>query len=118
GGGRGTVKVYVEVLEPDNRLFPELLANVYFLPRSDEGGSLSDRAGERALYIPVSAVVERDDKTFTWVVNRDGVIRLQPITLQKGQGRARVDQGLKEGESVVLAAPQDLADGQVVATKD
>ena len=29
---RGTVKVKVEILDPDDKLFPELAATVHFLP--------------------------------------------------------------------------------------
>ncbi len=36
---RGTVKVKVEILDPDDKLFPELAATVHFLPNKDRGNA-------------------------------------------------------------------------------
>jgi len=112
---RGTVKVYVKIDEKDTTLFPELVATVAFLP-----GSQSDApaAAQTALYIPKSALVEDDDKQFVWVVDRDHIVSKRPVTVTMESDRAKVEEGLKVGENVILDAAKDLAEGQEVNLAD
>jgi RND family efflux transporter MFP subunit len=115
---RGTVKVYVEILEPDNRLFPELVATVNFLPGSSEGAAIVDRAGQRTLYVPRSAVVERDGQAFVWTVDRDNVLAQRAIKAESEGERARIIEGLSEGDTIVENPPAGLVEGQAVELDD
>jgi RND family efflux transporter MFP subunit len=115
---RGTVKVYVEILDADERLFPELVATVNFLPGSAEGTALVERSSQRALYVPASAVVEEGGATFAWVVDREGVIQRRPLKVVAEDQRARVEEGLREGENVVVNPPEGLVNNQVVEIED
>ncbi len=112
---RGTVKVYVKIEEKDTSLFPELVATVAFLPGSQ---SEDPGAAQTSLYIPKSALVETDGKTFVWVVDRDYAVSKRSVVITLESDRARVDDGLNVGENVVLGPVAELAEGQVVALAD
>ena len=64
---RGTVKVKVEILDPDEKLFPELVATVHFLP--DKTGDSPD-ASRSFLFVPKSAVFEENGHDYVWVVGK------------------------------------------------
>lgn len=113
---RGTVKVFVEILDPDEHLFPELLATVHFLPSSQTG--LSSNNGQRSLYIPRSAVVESNGQTFAWIIDPQGVARQRDIQVAIEDQRARVEAGLQAGESVATNPTPELVDGMTVQVED
>ncbi len=112
---RGTVKVYVKIEEKDTPLFPELVANVAFLPGSQ---SEQPAAIQTALYIPKNALVEAEGKTFVWVVDRDYAISRREISVTIESDRARIDAGLKVGENVILDPADSLVETQVVVLAD
>ncbi len=64
---RGTVKVKVEILDPDEKLFPELAATVHFLP--SKTGNSPD-ASRSFLFVPKSAVFQENGHDYVWVVGR------------------------------------------------
>ena len=76
---RGTVKVKVEILDPDDRLFPELAATVHFLPSESVN---SPDASRSFLFVPKSAVFQENGHDYVWVVGQDNTIR-------KSAGRGR-----------------------------
>ena len=63
---RGTVKVKVEILDPDEHLFPELVATVHFLP--DKALNNPD-ASRPFLFVPKAAVFEENGHDYAWVVD-------------------------------------------------
>ncbi len=109
---RGTVKVYVEILDPDDRLFPELVATVHFLPDQ----SLSNPDAEKTwLFLPKSAIVEEAGHAFVWVVDRESTVRKQGVKVVVTEDDlARVEEGLKAGDTVVVAPPKTLRVGEAV----
>ena len=58
---RSTVKVKVEILDPDAKLFPELAATVHFLASNAEN---SPDAGKTFLFVPKSAVFKESGHEF------------------------------------------------------
>ncbi len=72
------VKVKVEILDPDDRLFPELAATVHFL-RSESVNSPD--AGRSYLFVPTSAVFREDGARL-----RMGHSRRQYPTQESGRG--------------------------------
>lgn len=114
---RGTVKVYVEILDPDDRLFPELVATVHFLPGSQSEAE-TESTGELALYVPRSAVVEKNGQTSVWVVDFQGTAHKRPVQVAIEDQRARVEEGLQSGESVVTDPPAELTEGMKVNVED
>ncbi len=111
---RGTVKVYVEILNPDQYLFPELVATVRFLPNDQDASSLLEQSGDRALFIPASAASEQGDRMAVWVVDRTGVVRRRAFKGAREGERIRILEGLQAGEKVVVDPPGDLVEGQSI----
>ena len=75
------VKVKVEILDPDDKLFPELAATVHFLRASR---STARTRAARYLFVPKSAVFREDGHDFVWVIREDNTLRKQ-----SGRGRYR-----------------------------
>ena len=108
---RGTVKVKVEILDPDDSLFPELVATVHFLPDK----ALKNPNATRAfMFVPKAAVFEENGHSFAWIV--DGKSRLKKRQVEvavTNDELARVESGLKAGETVVTNPSKTLANGTV-----
>jgi len=110
--GRGTVKVMVEFLEPDELLFPELVATVHFLP--DKALKAPD-AGKSYLFVPKSAVVEEEGRWFVFVLDAAKSARKTAVeVVVTNDDLARVEKGLKAGDAVVLSPAKTLKDGESV----
>ncbi|HKI20447.1 MAG TPA: efflux RND transporter periplasmic adaptor subunit, partial [Isosphaeraceae bacterium] len=110
---RKTVKVKVEILDPDDKLFPELEATVHFIPAAMGGDPQADRA---FLFVPREAVVDENGLKFVWVVRRADLtvhkrLAKVPMTTER---YARVDSGLSESEEVVLYPPPNMKDNEAV----
>ena len=106
---RGTVKVKVEILDPDDKLFPELAATVHFLP--SETGQQPGRRAARILFVPKSAVFQENGHDYRLgrrakndCSASSGSRWRRPPTTWRGSSRAS-----KPGESVVLEPAQDSA---------
>ncbi|MFM1801441.1 MAG: hypothetical protein RJA81_793, partial [Planctomycetota bacterium] len=113
---RGTVKVYVQILNPDNRLFPELVAIVNFLPESDESDRNTQIAG---LFLPKSSVIENDGITSVWRIDQDKSIhKVTILTTPRGDDLVKIEDGLKAGDRVVLMPTPELAENQTVGIPD
>lgn len=108
---RATIKVKVEILDSDERLFPEMSSTVYFLP--DE--TAEEELPERRLFCPSAAVVTEADQSYVWLV--DAQQQVQPVEVQVGaerDGRTEIISGLSGGEQVVVGPPAELQSGQRV----
>ncbi len=109
---RGTVKVMVEFLEPDEHLFPELVATVHFLP---DKALKSPDAGKAYLFVPKSVIVEEAGHSFAYRVESGKSVKKVPVEMVvTNDDLARVESGLKAGDTVVLRPPQSLKDGEAV----
>jgi RND family efflux transporter MFP subunit len=110
--GRGTVKVMVEFLEPDEQLFPELVATVHFLP---DKALKSPDAGKAYLFVPKSAIVEEEGHSYVFQVdNKKNLHKVEVDVVVTNDDLARVEKGLEAGAQVVLAPPKTLRDGEAV----
>ena len=73
---RGTVKVKVEILDPDDKLFPELAATVHFLPSK----STNSRDANRSfVFVNKSAVFAENGHDFVWVVDTKNEVRKRAV---------------------------------------
>lgn len=109
---RATVKVKVEILDPDDKLFPELAATVHFLP--DKKWAESD-ANRSYLFVPVEAVFQDDGHDCVWLLDEDMRVSRRRIEVANSQsGTTRVESGLELEDKVVLSPPKGLRDGDVV----
>lgn len=109
---RGTVKVKVEILDPDDKLFPELAATVHFLPSATVN---TPDAGRAFLFVPKSALFQDNGLDSVWVIEEGDVLRKRRVEVATtNDDLARVESGLKYGEAVVLNPIKALHDGEVV----
>jgi RND family efflux transporter MFP subunit len=108
----GVVKVKVEILDPDDRLFPELAAKVDFLPSESIG---SADAGRSYLFVPRSAVFSEDGHDYVWLIRADETIRkIQVNVVPTTDDLSRVESGLKANDEVVLTPVKTLRDLETV----
>ena len=109
---RGTIKVKVEILDPDEHLFPELVATVHFLPDK----ALNNPDASRAfLFVPKAALFDENGHGYAWVVDGKSTLRKRAVEAAvTNDDLARVESGLKAGETVVLNPSKTLRDGNVV----
>jgi membrane fusion protein, multidrug efflux system len=69
-----------------------------------------------AVSVPLGALQQGDSGERVFVVNRDDSVALRPVTIAETlDGRALVDNGLKSGETVVVAGQYRLEDGTKIA---
>ena len=109
---RGTVRVKVEILDPDEKLFPELVATVHFLP---DKALKNDNARQSFLFVPKSALFDENGHTFTWLVDTKSKVSKRQIEVAVTNDElARVESGLKVGEQVVLNPAKTLREGEAV----
>lgn len=110
---KGTLKVEVRILAPDQRLLPDMSARITFLdPLPPE------KAKAPQVTVPASAVRTADGETFVWLVDDGRVERVAVDTAGNVGERVRVVGGLVGGEQVVVT-PDDsgLRDGTVVSVE-
>jgi len=109
---RATIKVKVEILDVDQRLFPEMSSTVYFLP---DASNAAPPPEEPRVFCRSDALQRDDTGNFVWLVNDKN--RLQRADVQvvaERDGRAEISLGLSGGEQVVLEPSPGLRAGQLV----
>lgn len=111
---RGIVKVKVSVLDPDERLFPELSATVHFLPDAadDDAANPTEKKG---VFVPTSAIQEIDGKTYVWRLAGDRVNKTAITTVgEPHDGLIAVTDALVGGDLVIVDPPPGLKEGEQV----
>jgi len=107
---KGTLKIEVHIVEPDDKLLPDMSARITFLdpePATDHS--------EKTVVVVPAAAVQRDPQgsNFVWVV-RDGRVHQTAVETAGSVGeRVRIASGLKGGEAVVVGEAA-VRDGQRV----
>jgi RND family efflux transporter MFP subunit len=111
--GKATVKVRIGLEEKDERIVPEMGVRVSFLEARAPAHADAPPPPSGVL-IPSSAVTTRDGSQVVFVV-REGRATMQKIKTGRSLGDDReITEGLKAGETVVLAPPEALAAGDAV----
>jgi len=109
--GKATVKVRVALKEKDPRIVPDMGVTVSFMERAPAPGE-APRAGVR---VPATAVVERGGGDAVFVVGDGDLVELRQVQAGRVVGEDReVGSGLAPGETVVVAPPPALGDGDRV----
>lgn len=112
---RATITVKVEILNPDERLFPDMSASVYFLPENTDD---STKADERRVFCDSAAVRSDDVGSFVWAVDQENrIIRLDVTAGEDRDGRTEIVEGLSGGEELIVDAPSEISVGTVVKTR-
>jgi RND family efflux transporter MFP subunit len=117
---RGIVKVKVSILDPDERLFPELSATVHFLPDQREGAD-ADAAQQKGTFVPVAAMRGEGEQQYVWVLDKAPEAetgRVRKVSLQPAgepnDGLVAVAGGVEGGDVLVVDAPANLKEGDEV----
>jgi RND family efflux transporter MFP subunit len=108
---RATIKVKVEIVDVDERLFPDMSATVYFLP--EETPESSD-VPSRRVFCENEAIRSDDAGRFVWLVDEKDCVRRQAVEVGAVRdGRTEITEGLAGGERVAIAPPGTRAGQRV-----
>jgi multidrug efflux pump subunit AcrA (membrane-fusion protein) len=126
---KATVEVRVRLLEPDERLRPEMGLRLVFHPpgepspaeraapppAAEAAAAAAGRAGAApAILVPQEAVVRIDGRDGVFVLERD-VVRFTALELgERRSGRVSVRSGLEPGQRIVVDPPLTLRSGDRV----
>jgi RND family efflux transporter MFP subunit len=109
-----TVKVKVEIQNPDDKLFPELEAKVYFLPATVDPSADDDRMH---LFVNKSALFRQAGEDYVWVIDGTGEVHRRRVVIARSTAsQAQIQSGLAKGEPIVLSPPDSLREGDLVRT--
>jgi HlyD family secretion protein len=96
---KGTVKVKVAFIDPDERILPDLSARVSFTSAPTSGQSARTR-----VEVPRSAVVSRDGRTGVFLVKDDRAVFQAVVLGRETDATAEVKEGLSGGETLIANA--------------
>jgi RND family efflux transporter MFP subunit len=116
---RATIKVKVEIVDADQRLFPEMSATVYFLPEEKDKARTPSDEQKRRVFCQANAVQSDDAGSFVWVI--DNKSRAQRADIKVGDerdGRAEILAGLSGGERVIADPPESVGAGTLVKVRE
>ncbi len=116
---KATVKVRVAFQKLDPRILPDMGVRVSFLQEASGasgGGSVAVSLPAGTVWVPASAVVQRDGHPVVFVVNGDRAHQAT-VTPGESQGDLRAVQGIAGGAAVVQSPPARLSDGARIAVK-
>ena len=111
---RATVKVLVEILDSDERLFPDMSSTIYFLSAATEEQGQNEKP---RIFCPNDALHTAGSERFVWIVTSDD--RLQKVIIEVGEekeDRSEILRGLSGGENVVVSPPKEFNEGMLVKT--
>jgi HlyD family secretion protein len=106
---KATVQAKVRILNPDDRIRPEMTARVTLLePLTTEG---KEKAAVTRFFVPASAVLLRDGRAAVAVVENQR-LRIRPVVRgEETPDGVRVLEGLTGQEQVVVKLPDGMGDG-------
>ena len=91
-----TVRVRIEVANPDERLKPDMYADVVFHADGDRAAVTT---------VPVSAIIDNGAQQIVLVAKGEGRFEPRPVKLgRRGDGYVEIVEGLKAGEDIVTTA--------------
>src|SRR2546422_5483107 len=104
---KGTVKVKVAFLDPDERILPDLSARVNFTSAQTGTGSSRTR-----VEVPKSALTVRDGVTGVFLIRDDRAVFKPVVVGAQKEASAEIKEGHVGGETLVAdAARNELVDG-------
>lgn len=104
----GTIRLKATFENKDHALWPGLSVTTKMLVKNLD----------QAITIPDDAVQHGPDGLFTYVVDDQGKVRMQAITVShSGEGRSVVSDGLKAGERVITQGQYRVQPGTLVAER-
>jgi RND family efflux transporter MFP subunit len=113
---RATIKVKVEILDADKRLFPEMSATVYFLPQDDKAPASAEL---RRIFCDAQAIRSDGAGSFVWQLDDEN--RARRVNIKAGaehDAKTEILEGLGGGERVIVNPPETIAAGTLVKVRD
>jgi RND family efflux transporter MFP subunit len=116
---KATVEVRIAFLERDDRLRPEMGVRVVFGgAKSGESTDAKPLDARPVLLVPLGAVVKSAGERGVFVLDRDRA-RFQKLRLgAEAGGKAVVEDGISEGDRIVLDPPPSLESGDRVRIRE
>ena len=104
---KGTLKVEAKILEPDEKLRPDMSVRITFLREAQAAPG-----GEGVVLAPREAVRSEAGASFVWVVTQ-GRLRRQTVETggDAGSGQLIIAKGLTGGEALVVSDAEGLVEG-------
>lgn len=113
---RATIKVKVELLDADEKLFPDMSATAYFLPQ-DDAAEIS--AEQRRIFCAADAIQSDGMQSFVWLVDADRrASRVDVKTGEERDGRVEIMDGLQGGERVIIGPFEGIEAGVLVKLRE
>jgi HlyD family secretion protein len=111
---KGTVKVKVRFLDPDEKILPDLSARVSFTSQPTVG-----KSARHFVEVPKGALVHREGKAGVFVISSDR-IAFRPVEAgRESDSSVEITAGLEGGEALVAdASAPGLSDGLRVKVKE
>ncbi len=115
---RATIKVKVEILNADERLFPDMSATVHFLPAHDPNQTPVD-SNQKRMFCDSAAIVSTEDDTFVWILDGDLLVdQISVVVGAERDGRTEILEGLSGNERVIVNPPEELRIGEKVKLRE
>ncbi len=110
---KATQQVKVRILDPDERIRPEMNAKVTFLEPPPRAG----KRGGPKIFIPKEAVLTREGQTVVYLASGAKAVG-RPVRIgAEVDGKVEVLEGLQGDEAVVVRGVETLRDGQRLRIK-
>jgi len=107
---KGTVKVEVQLNQPDLQIIkPEMSVKVSFLENQ------ATATQEPRITVPKGAVRSEEGETYVWTVREGIVQRVGIVRGQETETGIEIEQGLNDGDVVVVSPQANLASGRRVS---
>jgi Cu(I)/Ag(I) efflux system membrane fusion protein len=91
-----TVRVRIEVPNPDELLKPDMYTDVVFHVEANRAAVIS---------VPISAIIDNGTKQIVLVAKGEGRFEPRPVKLgRRGDGHVEIVEGLRQGEEIVTTA--------------
>jgi RND family efflux transporter MFP subunit len=112
---KGIVKVKVGIIDPSDRLLPEMASTVSFLSAARTDAELREPA---KLWIPLAAIIEGPPKKVVVVNDQHRVVVKTVTTGAVRENRIEILGGLHEGDRLVVKDAEALKPGDLVRLSD
>ena len=110
---KATVKVRIGLLEKDQRVLPDMGAKVSFLKEQPNTKSVV----LKGVIVPSTSVMKEGASSFVFLIKNGIIVKTKVQVESTSANYARIINGIKNGDSVVVNSNNGLQDGQEVVIK-
>ena len=110
---KATVKVRIGLLEKDQRVLPDMGAKVSFLKEQPNTKSVV----LKGVIVPSTSVIKEGASSFVFLIKNGIIVKTKVQVESASANYARIINGIKNGDSVVVNSNNGLQDGQEVVIK-